>query len=108
WDTNYDIVVKRRSGGVWTQTFSRTGPARSMRPRVAAVNANLADVLWREDSSIWGTRWNGSAWSTPQLIAANTSGTGLELTKDASGRRYASWSHDWDIWLTTDEPLTDR
>jgi hypothetical protein len=104
------ILLQRfaRSSGVWLgapETLATLTLTENVHPQIA-MNANgQAMVVWRDRApnplsvtvtftGIWAAHFNGSEWSEPQPIEANTSPgdhTVPQVAIDASGNALAVW-----------------
>lgn len=108
WDRGYDVYHRRRVSGVWQPLANlRVGGNDSLGPRLSAITSSNVRAIWRENSDLLSSDWSGSAWGGTQSVTTGGGGVGGEIFHDASGRHFATWSKDWDIWLATSTPLSN-
>lgn len=106
WDRSYHIYNRQRTGGVWGPIKPvRETAVQSYGPRVAVGAASQAEIAWMDKqpgfNDIWAGHWDGSAWGPAASITGQTGGVSPDIAGNGTGRWYAIWSRDWDIWLTS-------
>jgi hypothetical protein len=100
-------VAADSSTSIWVSTLDPAsatwGPpvrvsaagAQGMPSAIAMGDDGTAMIAWNQDQTVWASRFNGSAWEAPVVIAAGPSSDFVGIVASPGGEAYiALWEED--------------